>query len=359
MPELAQFPLWVNAVVFLVSAGAIWVTGVRLAAYAEEVARRSGLGHAFVGALLLGGVTSLPEAGTTVSASALGNAPLAINNIFGGIALQVAVLALADWIARGRALSSRIADDTALLQAPLLIAVLAIAVAGVLLPDVLWFGVGIWSAAVLGAAVVAFYLIHRHAVPGRWRPSAAKRAAEPLPSLTEQRSEPPSADGEGAGSIMSNAVLTTALTAAAAVILAAGWALASSADVVAAETGLGSTFVGAVGVAIATSLPEITTTLAAVKLGAYTLAYANIFGANILDAAIIFLADLVYPGSAVLNEVGRSTAIAGLLGIALTTILMVGLVRRRRQVVAGIGIDSALVLAVYLGGVALLYGLRG
>jgi cation:H+ antiporter len=346
VPEFAAFPLWVNALVFAAAAAAIWVAGVRLAACAEEVAQRTGLGQAFVGALLLGGVTSLPEAGTTVSASALGNAPLAVNNIFGGIALQVAVLALADWAARGRALSSRVTDDTALLQAPLLIGVLCVAVAGMLLPDVLWLGVGAWSAAVLGAAVIAFYLIHRHAVPGRWTPRHEERQ--------DRRSTAPHGDA----SAMSNRALTALLLAAAAAILVAGWALASSADVLAEVTGLGSSFVGAVGVAIATSLPEITTTLAAVRLGAYTLAYANIFGANILDAAIIFLADVVYPGPPVLNEVGRASAIAGLLGIALTSILLVGIVRRRRQVIAGIGLDSVAVLVVYFGGVALLYWLR-
>jgi cation:H+ antiporter len=354
VPEFAAFPLWVNVLVFIAAAAAIWMAGVRLASYAEEVARRTGLGQAFVGALLLGGVTSLPEAGTTISASALGNAPLAINNIFGGIALQVAVLAIADWVVRGRALSSRITDDTALLQAPLLVVVLAIAVAGVLLPDVVWFGVGAWSSAVLGAAIVSFYLIHRHGVPGRWHPRSGNRVGE----QSHQSPERPPAEVDEAASEITHRALAAALTAAAAVILVAGWALASSADVLAAQTGLGSSFVGAVGVAIATSLPEITTTLAAVRLGAYTLAYANIFGANILDAAIIFLADVVYPGPAVLNEVGRSAAIAGLLGIALTTILMVGMVRRRRQVVVGMGIDSVVVLAVYLGGVGLLYGLR-
>jgi cation:H+ antiporter len=339
-------PLWANVLLFIAAAGAIWVVGVRLAAYADEVSQRTGLGHAFVGALLLGGVTSLPEAATTVSASALGNAPLAVNNIFGGIALQVAVLGLADWVARGRALSSRVPDDSVLLQAALLVGVLTIATAGVVMPDVLYFGVGIWSTAVLGAAVIAFYLIHQHGVPGRWTPRP------------QVRRESHDEKAVGGAAALSNSGLIGALCAAAAGILVSGWLLASTADVMAVETGLGSSFMGAVAVAIATSLPEITTTLAAVKLGAYAMAYANIFGANILDAAIIFLADVVYPGPAVLNEVGRSSAVAGLLGISLTAILLVGVVRRRRRVIAGIGVDSAAVLVVYLGGVALLYTLR-
>jgi cation:H+ antiporter len=346
MLDLASFPIWANVLFFTGAAAAIWVAGVRLAGYAEEVAHRTGLGQAFVGALLLGGVTSLPEAATTVSAAAIGNAPLAVNNIFGGIALQVAVLALADWVARGQALSSRVSDDSVLLQAALLIGVLTVAAFGVLLPDVLIFGVGVWAAAVFGAALVAFFLIHQHATPGRWRPH-----------LPQGPSEEIRAD-EGAAGHLSTSALSAALLVAAVVILGAGWVLAAAADALAETTGLGSSFMGAVVVAIATSLPEISTTLAAVKLGAYAMAYANIFGANILDAAIILLADAVYPGPAVLNEAGLPAAFAGLLGIALTAIFLVGLVSRRRRVVVGLGFDSVAVLVLYFGGVAMLYSIR-
>jgi cation:H+ antiporter len=344
---IGSLPLWALALLFVVAAALVWVAGTRLATYAEEVATRTGLGHAFIGALLLGGVTSLPEASTTVSASAIGNAPLAVNNIFGGIALQVAVLALADWIARGRALSSRVGDDAVLLQAALLIGVLGVATAGVLLPDPLVLGVGVWSLAVFGAAVAAFFMIHRHTTPGRWLPRRASGARV----------------GEGAedeaGEVrLGTAGLVIGLGTASLVILVAGYVLASAGDILAERTGLGSAFMGAVLVALVTSLPEISTTIGAVRIGAYAMAYANIFGANILDAAIVLLADVVYIGPPVLNEVGLSAAVAGLLGILLTAIWLVGLLKRRGRVVLGLGIDSGLVLVLYLAGVALLFSLR-
>jgi cation:H+ antiporter len=95
-----------------------------------------------------------------------------------------------------------------------------------------------------------------------------------------------------------------------------------------------------------------------VRIGAFAMAYANIFGANILDAALILLADAVYPGPPVLNEVGVATAAAGLLGIVLTAVFLVGLVRRRGRVILGLGVDSGVVLALYVAGVVLLYSLR-
>jgi cation:H+ antiporter len=347
MPDMHALPLSGVALAFIGAAGLVWVAGTRLAVYAEAIAERTGLGRAFLGALLLGGVTSLPEAATTVSASVIGNASLAVNNLFGGIALQVAVLALADWVVRGRALSSRVGDDSVLLQAGLLIIVLGVATAGVLLPDRLVFGVGAWSFAVFLAAVLAFFHIHRHASPGRWLPRR-----DPGTSQSEQ----PSTDA-GTGS-WTNTGLGVRLGAAALAILAAGYVLATAGDVLAERTGLGSAFTGAVLVALATSLPEVSTTLGAVRIGAFAMAYANIFGANILDAAIILLADVVYPGPAVLNEVGIATAAAGLLGIVLTAVWVVGLLERRGRVILGFGIDSGLVMALYLAGVALLFRLR-
>lgn len=347
MPDLHSFPLWGLGLLFVSAAALVLIAGIRLASYAEEVAERTGLGRAFLGALLLGGVTSLPEASTTVSASAIGNAPLAVNNIFGGIALQVAVLALADWVARGRALSSRVGDDTVLLQAALLIMVLGVATAGVLLPDPLVLGVGLWAVAVFVAAVVAFFFIHRHPTPGRWSPRRAARG--PLPGDVAT---------DGGMARRPIAGLGLRLIVAALAILVGGYVLATVGDILAERTGMGSAFVGAVLVAVATSLPEVSTTLGAVRIGAYAMAYANIFGANILDASILLLADAVYPGPAVLNEVGPSTAAAGLLGIVLTAVWLVGLLKRRGRVVLGLGLDSGVVLVFYLAGVALLFGLR-
>jgi cation:H+ antiporter len=200
---------------------------------------------------------------------------------------------------------------------------------------------------VFGAAVLSFFLIHRHPSPGRWTP---RRDLQ----LSEQ------GDLRERGSIreMTAAGLTGRLATVAVLILGAGYVLAAAGDILAQRTGLGSSFVGAVLVAVATSLPEVSTTLGAVRIGAYAMAYANIFGANILDGSIILLADLIYPGPPVLNEVGVSTAMAGLLGILLTAVWLVGLVRRKGRVVLGLGLDSGLVLALYLPGVGLLFVLR-
>lgn len=338
-------PIWANALLFTLGAAGVWFAGTRLAGYADAISEQTGLGHAFVGALLLGGISSLPEAATTTTAAAVGNAPIAVNNLIGGVAMQVAILALADLRARGDAITALIDESSVLLQMSLFIIILAVAGMGSLAGDRLVFGVGLWSLAVGVLAVGAFLLIRWH--PEAWRPvRRAKRPGAPAAQTAE-------ADG---GLTLGGLILRTVVAAAA--ILVAGIVVALTADALAEQTGLGSNFVGAVLVALSTSLPEISTTIAAVGLGAHTLAFSNVFGANVLDLGLILVADAVYAGGPVLAAVGTFSAVTALLGIVLTGIYATGSLRRKRRVILGMGADSLAVVAMYMGGLVLLYALR-
>ena len=82
--------------IFLVSAGAIWVSGMVLAGTVDTLDGRFGWGDDVGGAVILGIVTSLPELAIVVSAAAGGELELATGNILGGIAIQTVVLVLLD-----------------------------------------------------------------------------------------------------------------------------------------------------------------------------------------------------------------------------------------------------------------------
>jgi cation:H+ antiporter len=56
--------------------------------------------------------------------------------------------------------------------------------------------------------------------------------------------------------------------------------------------------------------------------------------------------------------VGVFSSVAALLGIAVTTLFLIGLAERRDRTILRMGIDSAAVLLVYFGGLVILYGLR-
>jgi cation:H+ antiporter len=342
--DLSQYPLWLNAALFLAAAAAVWFAGSRLARYADDISDMTGLGTALVGMLLLGGVTSLPEIAVSVTAGLSGDAALAVNNLLGGVALQVVIIAIGDAALRGRAISGVVAKPTVLLQGAFCALLLCAVAAGVVAGDVAVMGVvGAWSAGILATAVLMLWLISRYKGQGAWRPY-------PEPERKEERDE----RGETRG-----LAATIGLTAAVAiVIVAAGFVLARAGEALAGQTGLGSSMVGAVLVGLATSLPEISTVLAAVRLGRYVMAYSDIFGTNIIDVALVFVVDAAYGGGPVLNEVGSFSVFAAVLGAAVTLIYLAGLIERREQTIWRLGVDSWAVVAVYLGGVAVLYSLR-
>ena len=133
---------------------------------------------------------------------------------------------------------------------------------------------------------------------------------------------------------------------AAAGVFAAGTVLAFSADALAVQTGLGAGFIGLIFGGIATSLPELSTTVSAVRLKQYEMTFSDAFGTNLASLALLFVADVLYVGEPLLNQVGRFSTFAMLLGIAVTAIYLVGLVARPRQAVWRMGIDSLTVLVV-------------
>ncbi|MGE3915829.1 MAG: sodium:calcium antiporter, partial [Hyphomicrobiaceae bacterium] len=148
-------------------------------------------------------------------------------------------------------------------------------------------------------------------------------------------------------------------TAAAGVaILAAGYVVSRSAEVIADTTGLGQSFVGAALVAISTSLPELSTVLAAVRLNLYTMAISDILGTNLFDVALLFVVDAASSGKSVLSSAGSFATVGANLGIMVTGLFLVGLSERRDRTILRLGVDSAAVLVAYLGGLVLLFTLR-
>ena len=119
--------------------------------------------------------------------------------------------------------------------------------------------------------------------------------------------------------LSSTPILWLQLAVAAAIILVTATRLTKSADIIAFKTGLGRSFIGVVLLATATSLPELATGVSSVKLvggapGA-NLAAGDAFGSNIFNLMIIGILDLLWRRGSILQSVGSSSAIVGLLGI--------------------------------------------
>lgn len=335
-----------NLALFVAASAVVWLAAVRLTHRVDAIATRTGLAQEMAGLLLLGGVTSLPELAVATTATLQGTPALTINDLLGSAAVNVILLALADATLRHRALTSVQGSPKVLLIGVLGIMMMAVVMAPSVTGDVLLLGIGRWSWVMLVLYVGAVWVMaHSHAEEA-WRPLIGNR---PRPAAT-------AGAGEGSDDSLSRLVIRT--VGAAALILVAGFVLARSGDAIAQQTGLGASFFGVVILAMATSLPEASTVIAAVRLKRYEMAISDVLGTNLFNVTIIVLVDALHPGRPVLVETGRFAGFAALLALLLTALFLIGLVERRDRTVAGLGIDSVLALLAYGGGLAVLYALR-
>lgn len=345
LADTANYPLWLNAGIFLAAAVVIWLAGTRLVAAVDRIAARTGMGQAFAGMLLLGTITSLPEIANVTTASVMGNPALAVNNLLGSASINVLLLALLDGFTGGDAVTSVVSKPATLMQAALCMLVLSLVAAAVTTGDVALFGVGAWSLGIAGASIAAFWLSARYAGRTPWQPS------EPPPADTDGGD-----DDAGDDTPLRRLALQAAGTGA--VILVAGYALSQAGDGLAEQTGLGSGLVGFLLIGIATSLPELSTLTAALRRRRYEMAIGEVLGTNFVNLALLLLADLAFTGGPVINEAGSFEALSALLGTVLTGIVLVGLLERRNRTILRMGYDSAAVLLVFAAGVGLLYAVR-
>jgi len=132
--------------------------------------------------------------------------------------------------------------------------------------------------------------------------------------------------------------------------LIAGALAEESGTAAADQVGLSGVLFGATVLAAATSLPELSTGLTAVKQGDYKLAFGDIFGGNAFLPVLFLLAVLV-SGKAVLPNARAADIYLTGLGGLLTVIYIAGLLFRPAKQHARLGIDSITVLVLYVIGV--------
>jgi cation:H+ antiporter len=334
-------PLWANLALFAAAATVVWIAGTRIAHYADAIAEKTGLGREVLGLVLLGGVTSLPELAVASTAALAGHPALSVNDVLGSAAINVVIIALADAMIGRDAITSVLASPGLLLQGVLGIMLFAIVAAAAMSVALPLAGASVWTWLLLFGYAVSVGVISRSHSKQAW--TAARR----------RREKPPEQEPPGA---LRPLVIRTALAGAA--VLVAGYFLAKSGEAIAQQTGLGTSFVGAVLLAASTSLPEVSTVLGAVRLRRYEMAISDVFGTNLFNVAILFVVDLLYAGGPALAEGGRFAGFGALLAIVVTAIYLAGMIERRDRTVLRMGYDSLAVVVVYLGGVTLLYQLR-
>lgn len=332
-----------SVVFFALCAVCVWIAGARLAYLADALAERFRWAKSLVGLLLLSLATSLPEVATTLGAAVQQARDLVLNNLFGGIALQTAILAMADFWARGPITNYPRKANHAL-EAILLVLLLSVTLVITNLGETFVVaGVGLGSVLIAVIYGGTIWLLRRYDDSSDWVPID-------LPDPDPLSFPAPSGLSQAA-----NSRLIVQSVIACIAILVFGVLLVVLADRIAEQSGLGTGFIGVTLLAAATSLPELSTSISAVRLGAYTMAISNIFGSNLIMLVLVFPADVLFREGPILQDTSRTVNLALSFGLVVTAIYLIGLIVRRKPRIGAFGLDSILVLLTFLASLAAYY----
>ena len=146
------------------------------------------------------------------------------------------------------------------------------------------------------------------------------------------------------------ATVVAVFATACAVTLIAGVALAYTGSELANRAGINGVVFGATILAGVTALPEVSSGIAAIRLGDFELAMGDIFGGNAFQVCLFLLADLV-AGRPVLPSQGNANSWIGEQGLILTAVYGAEIIVLPRRRHARLGPDSSAVLVLYAVGV--------
>ena len=325
--------------IFIFAAAVVWLAGIQLSNATDALDRRYGWGDALGGLLLLSIATNLPEIAITVSAGMKGNIGLATGNLLGGVAIQTVVLVLLDIIGPAkRPLTGQSRSLTPVLEATMVIAILLLVIMGSQVPHTLIWRVEPVSVLIVVTWVASIFLIRSARTGFPWR-------------LKDDDDEQVAATGEVETRKVQGRHAPLVFIVAAFVTLAGGVALEYSGDALATRFGMDGIVFGATVLAAATAIPEVATGLAAVRIGDIDLAISDIFGGNAFLPTLLLLLNIL-SGQGVLSAIHASDVYLAALGCVLTCVFIVGLLWRSPRLALRMGLDSALVLALYVAGVA-------
>jgi cation:H+ antiporter len=327
---------------FIAATLVIVFAGTALTRHADKLADKTGLGEALVGAVFLGGVTSISGIITSVVAAVNNHPQLAISNAIGGIAIQTVFLSIAD-ISYSRAnLEHASASLANLMQGVLLMGLLTLVIFGMASPEITLFKIHPLSFVIILVYLGGIKLISVAKEKPLWGPKQTFSTVRDIPEKDNIRDTK-------LGRLISKFILLSILVGL------AGFAIAKSGIAISTKTGLSESIVGTLFTSVATSLPELIVSLAAVRQGALTLAVGNIIGGNSFDVLFIAFSDIAYRKGSILHNISNQQSFMVALTMFMVSILIMGLLYRQRKGIANIGLESALIIALYILGSVSLY----
>ena len=323
-------------------AAVILVASHFLAKSADTIAEKTGLGRSLIGIVLLATATSLPEMGTGISAITMFDAPdLAAGDAFGSNLFNLMIIGLLDILWLNRYILNHV-GMTSVVIGTLGIVIISLASIALVLHSMVdafstWYLSPI-SIILIGVFAIAMYAIYRF---------------DQLNQATDTDEE----RDKYATNSLSLAVVTYVLTASV-VIGSAIW-LSTIGDGITDLLGWDESFMGTQFLAAATSLPEVATSVVAIRIAAPELAITNLLGSNLFNMGfVLFLNDAAHTSGAIWEAASQVHILTAILSVLMTAIVVLAVVSRPRTTRPGlITSESMLLIGFYIAASFLVFQL--
>jgi cation:H+ antiporter len=333
-----------SVIQFLIPAVVIIAAGAALTLFGDIISHRTKLGGLLVGSILIAGATSLPELAIDINAVRMGSSDLAVGDLLGSSIFNLLILAVLDLTrySHGQMLSKTSASHALSGCASIMLTAIAgiFIFLGPQLEGITFLRLGPGALVIALAYVVCIRIVYF----GQRESGQEAQESEKEPTV-------PWLGKLG----LKGAII--GYIAAGAVILAAAPFLAKAADDLAERSGLGGTFFGTTFVALCTSLPEVVTTLSAVRMKAFDLAIGNIFGSNCFNMLIFLPLDLADEGS-LLASVSHTHVYTAFAVIVVTIAVILGQLYPAERKKHFLEPDAWLTIVLILGALTGLYFVR-
>jgi len=324
---------------FIVCAAIIFYSGKHVAKCGDIIAEKTGLGGLWIGVILVAIATSLPEIFTGVGSTVFVNAPdLTVGNLFGANTYNLLNISLLDFLNKGSPLLSSVSIGQLLTAGlsliPLLIASIGIFLS-IRLPQLSFMNISLYSILILIVYLIAVRTIFRFERNQQQIMRELKKEEEILLKYNDIP--------------LKKACILYVLFAI--MIAGAGIWLAYIGEELARLLNLGQNFIGSLFLGFATTLPEITVSVAALRIGAKELAVANMLGSNLFNMAIIFLNDIFYRKAPIFKVISQQHIFTAFIVMLMTITVIVGLILKpKKKIRFGLSVYSIMLITIFIVG---------
>ena len=139
------------------------------------------------------------------------------------------------------------------------------------------------------------------------------------------------------------------------VIVYAGSRLTKNASVVAKNTGISTAWAGVLMLPLATSMPELVTTIRAAMINTPDLALGNIFGSCLFNLALLSVIDLLQGRGALTSRINNGHILTASLSIVTLCLAAIAMLEIIPWSLGWVGYETLIIVIVYFYGSRLLY----